>query len=44
MVETIAGTIRNARYLLLPTGHYAAIQTPEILASAVLEFIAYSVT
>jgi 3-oxoadipate enol-lactonase len=44
MVEAIAGSISNARYLLLPTGHYAAIQTPEILTAAVLEFIANSVT
>ncbi|HEX2335020.1 MAG TPA: alpha/beta hydrolase [Hyphomicrobiaceae bacterium] len=43
MVETLAGRIRHARYLLLHTGHYAAVQTPEILASAVLEFIAHSV-
>ena len=28
-VTAIADSINNARYLLLPTGHYAAIQTPE---------------
>jgi 3-oxoadipate enol-lactonase len=44
VVEAIAGSITNARYLLLPTGHYAAIQTPEILTTAVLEFMACSVT
>ena len=44
MVEAITGAITDARYLLLPTGHYAAIQTPEILTAAVLEFMACSVT
>jgi 3-oxoadipate enol-lactonase len=43
-VEAIAGSISNARYLLLPAGHCAALQTPEILTTAVLEFIASSVT
>jgi len=43
-VAAIADSISNARYLLLPTGHYAAIQTPEILTAAVLEFMACSVT
>ena len=43
LVEAIAGSITNARYLLLPTGHYAAIQTPEILTAAVLEFMACSI-
>ena len=42
LVEAIAGSIRHARYLLLPTGHYAAMQTPEVLATAVLDFIATS--
>ena len=43
LVEAIAGSITNARYLLLPTGHYAAIQTPEILTAAGLEFMACSI-
>jgi 3-oxoadipate enol-lactonase len=42
LVEAIAGSIRHARYLLLPTGHYAATQTPGILTTAVLDFIATS--
>jgi len=42
LVEAIAGSIRHARYVLLPTGHDAAMQTPEILPTAVLNFIASS--
>jgi 3-oxoadipate enol-lactonase len=40
LVEGVAANIRHARYLLLPTGHYAAMQTPDILTTAVLDFIA----
>jgi 3-oxoadipate enol-lactonase len=42
LVEAVAGSIRHARYLLLPTGHYAAVQTPDILTAAVLDSIASS--
>jgi len=36
---TIAKTIPGARYKALRTGHYMAVQTPELIADAISEFL-----
>jgi 3-oxoadipate enol-lactonase len=37
--EAIAKTIPSARYKALRTGHYMAVQTPELIADAISEFL-----
>jgi 3-oxoadipate enol-lactonase len=37
--EATAKTIPGARYRLLRTGHYMAVQTPELIADAITEFL-----
>lgn len=39
MVEPIARSIPGAHYAVLPTGHYAAVQTPDLLATALGNFL-----
>jgi 3-oxoadipate enol-lactonase len=39
LVEPVARAIPGARYVVLETGHYAAVQTPEVYAGAVAEFL-----
>ena len=38
--EALARTIPGARYRELLTGHYMAVQTPELIADAIVEFLA----
>lgn len=38
-VEAIARVIPGARYRLLDTGHFMAVQTPEVVAAAIDEFL-----
>lgn len=38
LVEPVARTIPGARYAVLETGHYAAVQTPEVYAKAIADF------
>ena len=37
--EALAKTIPGARYRELRTGHYMAVQTPELIADAISEFL-----
>jgi 3-oxoadipate enol-lactonase len=39
LVEPVARAISGARYVVLETGHYAPIQTPELYAQTVDEFL-----
>jgi 3-oxoadipate enol-lactonase len=39
LVEPVARAIPGARYVVLETGHYAAVQTPELYAQAVAGFL-----
>ena len=39
LVEPVARAISGARYVVLDTGHYAPIQTPELYVRAVDEFL-----
>jgi len=39
MVEPIAKSIPDAQFKVLPTGHYAGLQTPELVAGAINEFL-----
>lgn len=39
VVEPIAKAIPGAHFKVLPTGHYAALQTPELIAGAIGEFL-----
>jgi 3-oxoadipate enol-lactonase len=39
LVEPVARAIPGARYTVLQTGHYAAVQTPELYAQTVTEFL-----
>ena len=39
MVEPIAQAIPRARYKVLPTGHYAGLQTPELIAREIEVFL-----
>ena len=39
MVEPVAKAIPGARYVVLETGHYAPVQTPELYAKTVGEFL-----
>jgi 3-oxoadipate enol-lactonase len=38
-VEPVARAIPGARYTVLETGHYAAVQTPELYAKAIADFL-----
>lgn len=38
LVEPVARAIPGARYAVLETGHYAAVQTPELYATAIADF------
>ena len=40
LVEPVARAIPGARYAVLETGHYAPLQTPELYARTVTEFLA----
>jgi pimeloyl-ACP methyl ester carboxylesterase len=39
LVEPVARAIPGARYAVLETGHYAALQTPELYAQTVSTFL-----
>jgi 3-oxoadipate enol-lactonase len=39
LVEPVARAIPNARYAVLQSGHYAPLQTPELYARTVGEFL-----
>jgi len=39
VVEPIAKAIPGARFKVLPTGHYAGLQTPELVAGTIGEFL-----
>jgi 3-oxoadipate enol-lactonase len=39
LVEPVARAIPGARYVVLETGHYAPVQTPELYAGAVDDFL-----
>jgi 3-oxoadipate enol-lactonase len=39
LVEPVAKAIPGARYAVLQTGHYAAVQTPELYAQTIAEFL-----
>jgi len=39
LVEPVARAIPGARYVVLETGHYAAVQTPELYAQTIGEFL-----
>lgn len=39
LVEPVARAISGARYVVLETGHYAPIQTPELYVRTVDEFL-----
>lgn len=39
LVEPVARAIPGARYAVLETGHYAAVQTPELYARTIAEFL-----
>jgi 3-oxoadipate enol-lactonase len=39
LVEPVAKAIPGAHYAVLHTGHYAAVQTPELYAQAIAEFL-----
>jgi 3-oxoadipate enol-lactonase len=40
LIEPLAGTMRNARFLALETSHFMAVQTPGIVAEAIGDFLA----
>jgi 3-oxoadipate enol-lactonase len=42
MAERVAGAIRGARYLLADTGHFMNLQTPELFATTVIDFVTKS--
>jgi 3-oxoadipate enol-lactonase len=39
VVEPIAKTIPGAKFKVLPTGHYAGLQTPELIAGGIAAFL-----
>ena len=39
MVEPVARAIPGARFKVLPTGHYAAPQTPELIVETIEGFL-----
>ena len=39
LVEPVARAIPGARYAVLETGHYAPVQTPELYARTIGEFL-----
>jgi 3-oxoadipate enol-lactonase len=39
VVEAIAKSIPGARYVEIRTGHYMAVQTPELMADCIDEFL-----
>jgi 3-oxoadipate enol-lactonase len=39
MVEPVARAISGARFEVLQTGHYSAVQTPELFAAAINAFL-----
>jgi pimeloyl-ACP methyl ester carboxylesterase len=39
VVEPIAKGIPGARFKVLPTGHYAGLQTPELVAAEISAFL-----
>jgi 3-oxoadipate enol-lactonase len=39
LVEPVARAIPGARYAVLKAGHYAPVQTPELYAQAIGEFL-----
>jgi pimeloyl-ACP methyl ester carboxylesterase len=40
VVEPVAQAIPGAQFKVLPTGHYAALQTPELTVEAIDGFLA----
>ena len=39
LAEPVARAIPGARYTLLQTGHYMAVETPELVAAAIGDFL-----
>jgi pimeloyl-ACP methyl ester carboxylesterase len=39
VVEPIARAIPGAKFKVLPTGHYAGLQTPELIAGEIAGFL-----
>ena len=39
LAEPVASAIPGARYKVLPTGHYMAVETPELVAAAIGDFL-----
>jgi len=39
LAEALANAIPGARYIEVPTGHYMAVQTPELIADCIDEFL-----
>jgi pimeloyl-ACP methyl ester carboxylesterase len=40
LIEPLAGKMRNARFVALETSHFMAVQTPRIVADAIVTFLA----
>jgi 3-oxoadipate enol-lactonase len=39
IAQELAQTIPGARYIELNTGHYMAVQTPDLVANCIVEFL-----
>ena len=39
LAQAVANVIPGARYIEVPTGHYMAVQTPELIADCIDEFL-----
>jgi len=39
VVEPVARAIPGAKFKVLPTGHYAGLQTPELMAAEIAGFL-----
>jgi 3-oxoadipate enol-lactonase len=39
MAEAVAKTIPGARYIEVRTGHYMAVQTPDLIADCIEDFL-----
>ena len=39
LAQTVANNIPGARYIEIPTGHYMAVQTPELISDCIDDFL-----
>jgi 3-oxoadipate enol-lactonase len=39
LAEAVANVIPGARYIEVPTGHYMAVQTPDLISDCIDEFL-----